>query len=93
MRLLEKADKPVDTPLHINKSGSIPPLNVSRTDVFFIQKMDLRDKNIVEIIARVIEEGKTLNRSYYCLYIYIFAMFCFSMLYTQLQTQMITKDC
>lgn len=38
-----------------------------------IQKMDLRDKNIVEIIAKVIEEGETVNGTYCCsLFIYVF---------------------
>lgn len=39
--------------------------------------MDLRDKNIVEIIAKVIEEGKTIGRIYcYSLFIFI----CFNIL-------------
>lgn len=81
------------TPSHINKSGSILALNVSRTDVS-IQKMDLRDKNIVEIIAKVIEEGKTRNKIYgFSVFIYSFCNILLSMLYAQLQTRMITKKC
>lgn len=56
--------------------------------------MDLREKNIIEIIAKVIEEGKTRHRIYgYLVLICIFCNILLSWLCAQLQTQVITKKC
>lgn len=96
MRLLEEADKHYCRahPFMDKQERLSSGFEREQNRCVSIQKMDLRDKNIVEIIAKVIEEGKTMKRIIcYCLFLIHFVMFCFSMSYAQLQTRMITKRC
>lgn len=74
MRLLEKADKLFSCahPFTYKQDWLDSGFECEQNRCVSVQKMDLRDKNIVEIIAKVIEEGKTRNM------IYVFSVFiCF----------------
>lgn len=90
--LLEKADKHYYRahPFTYKQEWLNSDFECEQNRCVSIQKMDLRDKNIVEIIAKVIEEGKAINRIYCYSLFYMF--FCNVLLFNVLCSASDTDD-